>query len=145
VRALLHRSFEVAAPVERVWDRLARPAQWPSWAHHIEAVRMTPAGLVTASSAGEIRLRNGIVSRFEVTEFQDGARWLWTGPFLWMRVRYDHVLTPVGPGRTRVAFDVAGSGFGVSTLGRLFARVYARNLDRAIPNLVAELERPAAD
>jgi len=34
---------------------------------------------------------------------------------------------------------VEGNGFGISVIGRLFAKVYARDLDKAIPALVAEM------
>jgi hypothetical protein len=33
-----------------------------------------------------------------------------------------------------------GEGFGASVFGRLLAAIYARNLDKAIPNLIDELE-----
>ncbi len=32
-----------------------------------------------------------------------------------------------------------GEGAGAASLGRLFAGMYARNLDRAIPNLIQEV------
>jgi len=35
-----------------------------------------------------------------------------------------------------------GEGFGVGVFGTLFAAIYAVNLDRAIPRLVAEVEKP---
>jgi hypothetical protein len=87
-----------------------------------------------------VRLANGVRSRFVVTSFAAGERWLWTGKFLWLRIDYDHVLEATAADRTRVTFDVDVSGFGVGTLGRLFARIYGKNLDAAIPRLVAELE-----
>jgi hypothetical protein len=130
----------VARPRSEVWDRLARPASWPSWAKHIKAVDVAPPGLLTASSAGLVRLRNGVRSRFAVSTFVDGERWLWTGKFLWLRIDYDHVLEAVAPDRTRVTFDVDVSGLGVGSVGRLFARIYGGNLDDAIPHLVAEIE-----
>ena len=66
--------------------------------------------------------------------------WKWAGPFLWLQVEYDHRFEAVEGGRTRLTFVVDGAGFGVSVLGRVFARVYNRNLDRAIPNLVGEMQ-----
>ena len=123
-----------------MWGSLAHPASWPSWAQHIRAVDMEPEGPLTSSSSGIVRLTNGVRSRFTVTRFVDGERWLWVGKFLWLRVEYDHVLEAVSPDRTRVTFDVGGSGMGVGSLGRLFAWVYGRNLDAAIPRLVAEIE-----
>ena len=140
---LVHRRFEIGRPRSVVWDRLARPASWPSWAKHIKSVEVEPPGLLTASSSGVVRLRNGVRSRFVVSTFVDGERWLWAGKFLWLRVEYDHVLEALAPDRTRVTFDVAVGGFGVGSLGRLFAWIYGGNLDKAIPNLVAEIEGTA--
>jgi hypothetical protein len=40
----------------------------------------------------------------------------------------------------RITFTVEGAGVGVNIVGRLFAAVYARNLDRAIP-----ASRPCCD
>ncbi len=42
----------------------------------------------------------------------------------------------------RITFTVEGAGVGVNIVGRLFAAVYARNLDRAIPRLQALLRPP---
>src|SRR5439155_11250602 len=143
MRVLVHREFEVDRPRSEVWGRLARPASWPSWARHIKSVDVEPSGLLTASSSGLVRLRNGVRSRFVVTTFADGERWLWAGKFLWLRVEYDHVLEAVTPDRTRVTFDVAAGGLGVGSIGRLFAWIYGGNLDKAIPNLVSEVEDAA--
>ena len=101
---------------------------------------MEPPGILTPSSSGVVRLRNGVRSRFTVSTFVDGERWLWAGTFLWLHVEYDHVLEAVAADRTRVSFDVAVGGLGVGSLGRLFAWIYSGNLDKAIPNLIAEIE-----
>ena len=41
--------------------------------------------------------------------------------------------------RTNLSFVIEAEDFGVSVLGRLFARIYNKNLDTAIPLLVAEI------
>ena len=46
----------------------------------------------------------------------------------------------MGPEESEIGFIVDGEGFAVKVFGRLFAAIYARNLDRAIPRLIAELE-----
>jgi hypothetical protein len=46
-----------------------------------------------------------------------------------------------GPNECELTFSLDGEGPGAGILGRLFAAIYARNLDRAIPRLVRELER----
>jgi hypothetical protein len=135
----VHRSFEVPVAVEKAWAHLERLAEWPSWAKHIRSVEQEPPGALAPETVGVIRLSNGIRSRFRMTELDYPRVWTWEGTFLWMKVRYVHAFDALGADRTRIRFDVHLGGFGKSTLGRLFACIYARNLDKALPNLVAEL------
>jgi hypothetical protein len=139
---LLHRRFPVHASVERAWSHLADVPRWPSWARHIRRIDLTPAGPLTARTEGVLRLTNGVRSTFRMTELNPGVNWRWTGAFLWLTVDYDHRFHPVAADRSEIEFVIDGSGFGVGVLGPLFAAVYASSLDRAIPRLVAELERP---
>ena len=142
-RLLLTREFAVAAPLDRVWTELAAVERWPSWARHIRSVRLEPPGALVPTTVGTLRLAGGVTSTFEMVELQPGRSWRWEGGFLWLWVSYDHVLTALDASRTRVRFDVAAEGFAVGVLGRLFAVIYGRNLDRAIPRLIALLERGA--
>jgi hypothetical protein len=139
VRLAVQRSFEVPAPVERAWAHLELLENWPTWAAHIRSVEQEPKGPLTPDTVGVIRLTNGIRSRFRMTHFDPPRSWTWEGRFLWLRIRYAHVFEALGPARTRIRFDVFAGGLGSGTLGRLFAWVYAKNLDRAIPRLVAEI------
>ena len=138
---MIERRFEVEAGLERCWDHLARVASWPTWARHIRSIDVTPDGPLCLETEGLIRLRNGVRSRFRMSELNPGSNWVWVGGFLWLRVRYDHAFEELSSGRTRIRFVVEVSGLGTSVLGRLFAIVYERSLDRAIPNLIEELER----
>lgn len=138
---LLERQFEVSASVGDTWRVLARVWEWPRWARHIRRVDLTPAGVLGSDSSGAIRLRNGIRATFRMREFRPGTSWKWVGPFLWLAVFYDHQFEPVGPNRCRLTWTVDADGFAESTLGRIFAAMYARNLDRAIPAFVAYIER----
>ncbi len=138
-RRMLERTFRVRAVPGAAWEELAAVRSWPAWARHIRSVDLEPEGPLGPGSRGTLRLTNGIRSTFRVTEFEPGRRWLWTGLFLWLRVDYDHLLEPDPAGGTRITFTIVGGGIGVSTLGRLFAWVYARNLDRAIPLLQERL------
>jgi hypothetical protein len=136
---LLRREFTVELPLERAWQHLARVERWPSWAKHIERVELRPPGELGSRSTGIIRLRNGIRSAFAMAEYDPPRRWEWVGRFLWLTVRYDHRFEELGPRRTKLTWEVRVAGFGVSVLGRLFAGVYARNLDGAIPLLIEEM------
>lgn len=121
---------------------LAQVSAWPSWAKHIRRIDLTPSGPMTLQSEGIIRLTNGVRSTFRMKELNPGVNWKWAGPFLWLTVDYDHRFHAVSPELVQIEFVLDGEGFGVSAFGRLFAAIYAVNLDRAIPRLVAELEEP---
>ena len=138
---LLQRQFEVLVPLADAWRFLARVEEWPQWAAHIRRVDVTPPGDVGPGSSGAIRLRNGIKSTFRMQEFRPGTDWKWVGPFLWLTVHYDHRFEAVAPDRTRLTWTVDAEGLGASVLGRLFAAVYSRNLDKAIPALIASIGR----
>jgi Polyketide cyclase / dehydrase and lipid transport len=138
---LLERRFCVKVPLEKVWAHLERVEQWPSWARHIRRIDLRPSGPLRPHSEGAIQLTVGIRSTFRVEELNTGRNWRWVGPFLWLTVHYDHQFARIGPQETEVRFVVDGEGLGVAVFGRIFAAIYARNLDRAIPNLIPELQR----
>jgi hypothetical protein len=139
---LLQREFTVAIPLQRAWDHLARISQWPSWAAHIKKIELQPPGEPGPHSTGIIHLANGIKSAFRMTEFNPPRNWTWVGPFLWLTVTYDHRFESLDAEHTKLIWVVEAEGFGVSLLGRLFAKIYRRNLEKAIPLLIAEMEVP---
>jgi uncharacterized membrane protein len=142
MRRLLERTFAVEATAERAWAELVAAEQWPRWARHLASVQVTPPGLVGPGSRATLKLTNHTTATVRVTEFQDGRRFRWEGSFLWMGLGYDHLVTTNDAGRVSITFTVDVAGVGVNTIGRLFASVYARNLDRAIPRLQARLQSP---
>jgi hypothetical protein len=136
---LIHRSFEVDLSVDAAWRHLAHVTGWPSWARHIRRIDVNPPGALTAASVGIIHLTNGVKSTFRVTTFDPPRRWTWAGRFLWLDVCYDHEFEPIGKRKSRLVWSVIVTGWGSSTLGRLFAFAYRRDLDRAIPRLVMDV------
>jgi hypothetical protein len=137
---LLERRFNVRVSIEKTWAHLEKVERWPSWARHIRRVDMRPPGPLGPDSEGAIQLTNGIRSTFRVEELNARRNWRWVGPFLWLVVHYDHQFRVIGSEETEVAFVLDGEGLGVGLFGRVFAAIYARNLDRAIPRLIQELE-----
>lgn len=135
MRRLLLRQFEVHAAPAHAWEHVARVEAWPTWARHIARVRLHPPGPVGPTTRGQFLLSSHLRTSFAMTEFEPGVHWAWTANFLWLRVRYDHRFEPTPEG-TRITFVVEGAGPGVRSLGRL----YARNLNAAIPRLIAELD-----
>lgn len=140
---LIRREFVVNAPVAVAWDHLARLEQWPSWAHHIKRIDVSPPGPVSGSSSGTIRLGLGMKSKFTMTEFNPPENWKWAGPFMNLTVHYDHRFEPLGEDRCRLVWVVDVEGFGAAVLGRIFAAIYRRNLNRAIPRLIEEIDARA--
>jgi hypothetical protein len=134
---LLRREFDVPVSLTNAWHFLARVQEWPRWAAHIRHLDVVPAGELGPASSGRIYLANGIRSAFRMREFQPGKNWEWVGPFLWLTVHYDHQFEAVSQNRTRLTWLVDAEGLGASIFGRVFAKVYSRNLDKAIPVLVS--------
>jgi hypothetical protein len=138
---LLHRQFEVPVARSRAWRRLARLEEWPAWAAHIRRIDVSPRGELGPESSGSIVLRNGIRSTFRMREIRPETNGRWSGRFLWLTVHYDHRFEATASDRTRLTWIVDAEGLGAAVLGRVFARAYSRNLDRAIPVLVSTLGR----
>ena len=136
---LIRREFIVNTPLRQAWAHLSRIESWPSWAKHIRRVELVPAGALTAQSEGRIHLRNGIRSMFRMVELNPDRNWKWVGRFLWLTIHYDHQFEAVDSRSTRLIWLVIADGVGESIVGRLFARLYERNLDKAIPALMAEM------
>ena len=136
---ILNCEFVVDASIETAWVHLAKIEEWPSWARHIKDVKLSPSGNISHNSVGSLKLTNGIESEFRVTEFQLHQNWKWIGPFLWMRMEYDHRFEPLGYDKTKFTWIIEGEGIGASTIGRAFAWQYKRNLDKAIPLLQHEI------
>jgi hypothetical protein len=139
---LVHREFTVNSPLDSAWRHLASVERWPSWAKHIKRIEVTPAGAIGPASRGVIHLSIGAKSAFTVVEFNPPRNWKWVGPFLWLTVHYDHVFEELEPRKTKLTWIVEGEGAGASIAGRLFAKIYNRNLDRAIPLLIQEMHAP---
>lgn len=145
----IRREFVVDAPLDRAWDHLARIEAWPSWAKHIKSVTVEPPGELSPSTVAIFHLGHGIKSRFAVTEFVPKSHWKWISKFLWLTVHYDHRFEPINHDRTKMQFIIEAKdlGFGKFLLGKLYAAIYSKNLDKAIPNLVAEInaDQPQGD
>ena len=143
MRELVRREFMVDVPLQEAWNRLAKVESWPSWAKHIKHVTLQPSGPLTRHSAGVFRLVGGVRSTFRMEAYEPPRRWQWVGRFLSVDVHYDHRFEVVDDQHTLLVWTVCAEGLGAASLGRVFGAIYARNLDRAIPNLQAEMRSTA--
>ena len=140
-RTVIHRTFMVEVPLNVAWDHLANIESWPSWAQHIKRVEIAPAGPVTERSTGMFRIKQGGKLPFRTTEYRFLRNWTWRGQAYGIEIEYVHRFEAVAEQRTQVTFTVGYRGS--SLLGRFFSGLYARNLDRAVPLLIAEMNRRA--
>ena len=138
--SLIRRDFVVDVPLLLAWEHLSRVEKWTSWAKHITNVELDPEGDLTLLSKGTFLLSNGLKTVFEMKEMDPPRNWKWVGSFLWMTIHYDHQFERVDEQHTRLIWLLDGEGLGISILGKIFARIYNRNLDRAFPNLCAEIK-----
>jgi hypothetical protein len=144
MRVLLERTFVVDAPAGEAWRVLADVRAWPAWAPHILGVALDPDGPLGPSTRGRFRLRGAPASSWVMAEFDPPRHWSWVGSVAGMRVVYDHVFEPEGPEHTRIRFVLVGHGSLERVVGGLFAWLYGRNLDLAIPRLIARFREGAA-
>ena len=135
----IQREFTVDAPLAEAWQHLANVERWQSWEKHIRRAELAPPGQLMSQSSGVFHLRNGIRSTFRMVEYNPPHNWMWVGRFLWLSVSYDHRFEALAAERTKLTWTVQVEGMGESSFGRAFAAIYGRNLDKAIPNLVAEM------
>jgi hypothetical protein len=90
-------------------------------------------------------LKRATKPAWRVTEFDLYRNWKWIGDFLWLTIYYDHRFEELNPTQTKITFELEAKGFCRSFLGRLFARIYSRTLDRAIALLVQEMNATSAN
>ncbi|MEO1059635.1 MAG: SRPBCC family protein [Actinomycetota bacterium] len=145
MKQLLERTFPVETTPARAWEVVADAEHWPVWARHLRKVETTPPGPVRPGSTAVVFLRDFTQARVAVTRYVEGESFRWDGHFLWLRLGYDHAVhASLAGGWPEVRFTVWGDGIGAGSIGRVFAWVYARRLDRQIPRLQRLLAHQAA-
>ena len=143
LKRVIDKSFIVRAPIEVAWNHVAEIEKWPSWAKHIRSVVKSPPGPISSDTRATLKLANGLKTTFQMIEFEPLRHWKWAGPFLGSQILYDHIFSRDEHGQTTIRFTVDVTG-GPSALFRgIFSRIYRRNLERAVPLLVQEIEAAA--
>jgi hypothetical protein len=135
VPVTVERVFEVDASLDDAWRRLADVQRWPEWAPHITAATVSPPGTLGPTSSGALHIKWMGRNTFRMSVWDPPHRWQWVGAFPGVRVLYDHRFAASGPGVTRLEWLVQLDGPLAPLVRPVFARVYGRNVDRAIPRL----------
>lgn len=106
----------------------------------MKRIELQPPHQIGKRSIGVIRLANGMKTAFQPATKLDVE---------WPISLGKRDLRPsVRGGRHRthqVIWIVEAEGFAANILGRLFATIYRRSLDKAIPRLVAEMNSTSAN
>ena len=140
LKRVVEKSFIVRAPLEVAWNHISEVEKWPSWAKHIRSVAKSPPGPLSLHSRGTLKLTNGVKTTFKMIEFEPLRHWKWVGPFLGLQIHYDHIFSRDEPGRTKICFTVDATGGPGVVFRGIFARIYRKNLERAVPLLIQEIE-----
>ncbi|MFZ0821377.1 MAG: SRPBCC family protein [Candidatus Acidiferrales bacterium] len=139
-KRVVDKSFVVRTQLDTVWNHIAKVEQWPTWAKHIRSVVASPPGKLTAESRATLKLSNGVRTSFQMIEFDPPRHWKWAGDFLGAEVFYDHIFLQRNPGETTVRFTVDVGGGPAPLIRGIFGFIYRRNLERAVPLLIREIE-----
>lgn len=91
----------VDAPAATAWRLLATPSWWPRWGPSVRSASVD--GPLRAGRRGTVTTVAGVTLRFEITAYEEGARWAWKVAGV---PATDHTVTPLGPDRCRVAIGV---------------------------------------
>lgn len=94
---------EVRAPAEAVWRVLAEPRRWPEWGPSVRAVRCREPS-VSPGCRGEVQLAFGPWLPFVVQRCEPPRFWDWRVAGV---PATGHRVTPLGPGRCRVDFELS--------------------------------------
>ena len=96
----VHR--EIDAPAERLWALLTDLEAWPEWGPTVRGAELRSERL-EAGAVGTVTTAIGVEVGFEVTAYEEGARWAWRVAGV---PATDHTVEALGANRCRVGFGV---------------------------------------
>lgn len=131
---------QVAAPVERVWERLSNVADWPAWLPTISAVTALDhpqLALGRRFKVSQPKLRTAV---WQVTGLASQRSFAWESRAIGLRMWANHAVRPVGPDTSMVDLDFRISGILAPLVGRLAARITDEYLHKEIDALKATVE-----
>jgi hypothetical protein len=131
----VRRTFRVDVPLAEAWARFSLIERWPEWAPHITSTTLSPSGELGPASTGALWIRGFGRTSFRMTVWEPGVRWVWVGAMPGITVTYEHRFAPDRDAGTTFDWVVFLDGPLARLVRPIFARIYGRNLDRAIPRL----------
>jgi len=130
-------SAVTAAAPENVWALYEQVGAWKSWDHEVESSRLD--GPFQAGSTGVLKPKGGPASKFLLTAVEPSRRFADVTRLPLARLAFEHTLTPVDGGGTRIHHRVTIDG----PLTFLFSRVIGRKIAAGLPRAVQSLTQAA--
>jgi uncharacterized membrane protein len=95
-------SVDVEAPVARVFDYLAEPANRPAWQSSLRSVELLTDGPAGVGTRWYDVTWPGLRPLMEITAWEQNVRWVEHGRWHGLEVTLDLVFVPLSEDRTRV-------------------------------------------
>lgn len=114
---------QVAAPVERVWERLSNVADWPSWLPTISAVTALDhpqLALGRRFKVSQPKLRTTV---WQVTGLDSQRSFVWESRAIGLHMWANHAVRPIDHDISMVELEFRFSGILAGVVGRLAARI----------------------
>ena len=106
--------FEVAAPVEQVWNLLVDIERWPEWSESMTSVRRLGTGPLAVGERAVVKQPKLPELTWEVTELVEGSSFVWVARSPGITTTGGHYITPGGGGartaKVRLTIDQNGPG-----------------------------------
>ena len=102
-------AIDIAACAERVWEVIVDVESWPLWSPSMTSVQRLDAGLLRVGSRARIKQPGLLVLVWQVTDFDDGARFTWVARSPGLSTTATHEVSQT-PGGSRLTLTVAWSG-----------------------------------
>lgn len=96
-----HRKID--APAEDLWALLTNLDRWPLWGPSVRRAELDPGSEFESGATGVVLTSLNVRLPFEITAYDDGARWAWKVAGL---PATDHTVQALGSRRSRVGFGV---------------------------------------
>lgn len=137
---MFHWSFteevETHASAEQVWSVWQDVQAWPSWDPEIESAQLF--GTFKESTKGSLKLKNGQVVAFQITEIKKNHKFVDIANLPLTRMKFSHTYKSLG-GKFYISHHVSMHGL----LAPFFGFVIGCEIKKSLKNAMMELSKKA--
>lgn len=136
------RLFDVAAPIERVWDVMSDVERWHEWTASITRVTLSVPGPIAPGVVGTVKQPKFPPAKWLVTEVVPGRHFIWVTATPGIKCTAFHGVEPT-PAGTRVTLSLTYEGALTAPLLWATRGITDHYLDLEMAGLKARSERSA--